>query len=260
MQVLGCGTSSGVPLPGCKCEVCVSTNPRNKRNRASVLIKDNSTGYAILIDATPDFRYQCLQRDVQSIDAVLFTHTHADHVFGIDDLRCFNFIGKRSIPCYGTKVTTNSLAKQFSYIFNPEIKYLGGARPKLTLTTIPDLGAFKVGEFPLNCFPLEHGTMPVTGYRIGDLGYLTDCKVIPNESRAALKGLNTLILDGCKLNETHNTHLTIPEAIQTASEIGAKKTYLTHMSHCIEYDEVSKSLPDSVELLYDGLELPVLMQ
>jgi phosphoribosyl 1,2-cyclic phosphate phosphodiesterase len=254
LKVLGCGTSTGIPIPGCKCEVCLSDNPRNTRMKTSVCVEAPS-GARVLIDASTDLRHQALKWGVERIDAVLFTHAHADHVLGIEDLRPFNFLSGKSIPCFGTDRTLADIRKIFSYIFEPDPDYLGGSLAKLTLHEFAELEPLTVADIPFTPLPLGHGPLPVTGFRVGNLGYATDCNVIPDESKEVLRGVKTLIIDGLRY-EPHKTHFTIPDAIAAAQELGVEKTYLIHMTHSVEYEAVSAELPEGVELSYDGLTIP----
>ncbi len=253
LLILGCGTSTGVPVPGCDCQVCNSPNPRNKRCRTSALLKLDD-GRNILIDASTDLRHQALAHGVKRVDAVLYTHAHADHILGTDDLRCFNFVLKKAMPCYGTVQTLEGVKRCFPYIFDPDPDYQGGELAKLDLNVITHLKPFQACDLNVMPFELAHGRMSVTGFRFGEIGYATDFHFMPEESRAALKGVKYLVLDGLRY-ESHRTHITIPQAIDLAKEIGAQQTYLVHMTHTVEYDEVSAKLPAGVALAYDGLEI-----
>lgn len=253
LTILGSGTSTGVPLPGCTCAVCRSTNPRNKRLRTSALLSTEH-GKNILIDASTDLRQQALTHGIARVDAVLFTHAHADHILGIDDLRAFNFVQKAAIPCYGTGRTLNDIKKVFHYIFNPDPSYKGGGLARLELHEVAEKALLSLAGAELQLFPLLHGHLRVSGFRVGKLAYATDVKEIPAESREFLAGLKYLILDGLRF-EPHSTHLTIPEAIEVSREIGAELTYLIHMTHTIDHDEVNAKLPPNVRLAYDGLQL-----
>jgi len=251
LTVLGSGTSTGVPIPGCQCSVCTSNHPKNKRLRTSALL---SLGPQcnILIDTTTDFRAQALRADIRHVEAVLFTHAHADHILGIDDLRAFNFIQRRAIPCYGSARTLMEIKKLFSYVFNPDPDYIGGGIPRLALHEIDESQDIIINGFTITPFPMLHGRLPVTGFRIGDCAYATDVKQIPESSLDKLTGLKTLLLDGLRMEE-HPAHLTIPEAISLAQKIKAEKTYLIHMTHTVDFEVVSRDLPEGIELAYDGL-------
>ena len=249
--LLGCGTSTGVPLPGCQCRVCTSNHPRNFRNRTSAIIH-HACGKALLIDAGPDLRYQCLQHRVRRVDAVLFTHAHADHIFGTDDLRSFNFVIGGPIQCYGSSETLAGLRRTFPYIIEPDPNYRGGKLTELELIEISNLSSFSVFDSELHAVPLPHGDMTVTGFRFGTIGYATDCKGLTPRAADVLRGVEHLFLDGLRW-EPHNTHNSIDEAIAISKELGAKQTYLVHTTHTVDYDEVSAQLPPGVVLGYDGL-------
>jgi len=253
LKILGCGTSTGVPIPGCRCDICTSGKEKNNRTRTSALIT-TPEGKNLLIDTSSDFRYQALTWKISHIDAVLYTHSHSDHISGIDDLRGYNFVSKEDIPCYGAGVTLAEIRKRFSYIFEPNPGYQGGLPPQLDLNEIEAGKTFKAAGLSVKPFLLKHGSLNVMGYRFGKLAYATDCKIIPEESIKTLKGLDYLILDGLRY-EGHATHMTIPEAIECAADLGVKKTILTHMTHTIDYKTVSSTLPEEVELAYDGMEI-----
>lgn len=253
--LLGSGTSTGVPVPGCRCRVCTSNHPRNYRNRTSGFFRLDD-GRGILIDATPDLRQQAINFQIESIDAVLFTHKHSDHILGTDDLRSYNFVHGRRITCYGTDETLTGVERVFPYIFNPEPGYKGGMLAQLDLVRVRGIGELTILGVPFQTFPLEHGDVTVTGFRVGSLGYATDCKRLSDEAIEVLRGVDTLLLDGLRY-EPHDTHMTIPEAIETAANLGARKTYLIHTTHTVDYDEVSAKLPAGVALGFDGLRIPL---
>jgi phosphoribosyl 1,2-cyclic phosphate phosphodiesterase len=211
-------------------------------------------GTNILIDSTTDLRHQALAWGLTRVDAVLYTHSHADHILGIDDLRAFNYVQGGPIPCYGTKATFDDIRSMFSYAFNPNPLYQGGGVPRLMLNEISGEEELEVCGARVLPIPLIHGKLPVLGYRIGSLAYLTDTNFIPPESRARLSGLSHLILDGLRF-EPHPSHFSIPEAIEVAREIGANQTWLIHMTHSVDYDAINSSLPAGIQLAYDGLSL-----
>ncbi|RIL04597.1 MAG: MBL fold metallo-hydrolase [Proteobacteria bacterium] len=255
LKILGCGTSTGVPIPGCGCAVCASPHPRNQRLRTSALLMLDS-GENILIDASTDLRQQALKWGIKQIHATLFTHSHADHILGIDDLRAFNYVMNCAMPCYATAHTWEDIKRIFAYVFRHDPNYEGGAPPKLTTHEFTHFQEFELLATRIMPFELEHGRLKVTGFKIGELAYATDCKVIPHASKEILRGIKFLILDGLRY-EAHRTHMTIPEAIDAAQELGAGKTYLTHLTHNVDYVEVNAKLPKGVELAYDGLELEI---
>lgn len=251
--LLGSGTSTGVPIAGCQCPVCQSKHPRNFRNRTAALIELPS-GFTILVDAGPDLRHQCIANGVTRIDAVLYTHGHADHILGTDDLRSFNFILRKRIDCYGTEETLASLRRSFSYIFDPEPLYLGGMLAQLDLHPFAPEGELRINEATFTVFSLPHGNVNVTGFRLGDLAYLTDFKGLPATAEPTLRGVKHLFIDGIRF-EPHSTHNSINEAIEIAQRVGAQRTYLIHTTHSVDYETVNAALPEGVELGYDGLAL-----
>ncbi|NLF24396.1 MAG: MBL fold metallo-hydrolase [Deltaproteobacteria bacterium] len=253
IRILGCGTSTGVPIPACSCQVCTSSDPRNNRTRASALITFNDQ-QSLLIDACTDLRHQVLKWGVKNVHAVLFTHPHSDHILGLDDLRGFNFVQSEPIPCFACKDTLQELRRIFPYAFEPPPNYLGGQLVQLDFHEISPPQPFIALGKEIQPFLLMHGTKAATGYRIGDFAYATDCNHIPPQSKALLKGLRCLILDGLR-HQPHATHFTISQAIEVAMELNAEITYLTHMTHDVDYESVSAKLPAKVRLAYDGLEI-----
>jgi phosphoribosyl 1,2-cyclic phosphate phosphodiesterase len=233
--------------------VCTSGNPRNYRDRTSGLITlDN--GSTILVDAGPDLRQQALKHKISSIENVIFTHAHADHILGTDDLRTFNFITKKRITCFGSEPTLTGIKQLFPYIFNPNPHYEGGMVAQLDLVEIRNDQNFTVAGTTIIPFPLTHGALTVTGLRIGQLGYATDFKTMSERGKEVLRGVKYLFIDGLRF-EPHRTHLTISEAIDLARELGAEQTYLIHTTHSVDYDEVNSQLPKGIELGYDGLKV-----
>lgn len=250
MQVtfLGSGTSHGVPVITCSCSVCTSKDPKNKRTRSSLWVRTKGT--SILIDTATEFRLQALRANIQGVDAVLYTHCHADHVFGFDDLRVFSCITKKSIPVYGNELTINELREVFSYVFRKTQE--GGGKPQVETIVVDDV--FRVNGVEVQPIPIMHGALPIFGYRIGDLAYITDCSYIPPASLDLLQDLDTLIL-GVVRFEPHSTHMHVAQALDLINNLKPKRTYFTHISHLLEHNEVSKSLPDGVYLAYDGLSI-----
>ena len=245
ITILGSGTSTGVPMVGCDCPVCRSKDPRNQRTRCSALL--SFSGRNILIDTSTDLRQQALREDIRSIDAVLYTHSHADHVHGIDDLRSFNMRTRKAIPIYGEAETLKRLSHMFSYIFDGETPY--GFTPQLEPFTVDDpFDLFGLTFVPV---PLLHGDLVVFGYRCGTFAYLTDCSSIPETSLPLLQGLELLVIDGLRF-KPHPTHFNIPQATAMAQQIGAKRTLLTHLSHDVDHQQHTNDLPTGIELAYDG--------
>ncbi len=252
--VLGSGTSTGIPVVGCRCAVCLSQHPRNQRTRSSILL--SYTGRNLLIDTSTDLRQQALREDIRHIDAVFYTHCHADHVHGIDDLRGFNIRDKEAIPLHATPDTVNRLRRNFGYIFDQTEP--SGYIPRLTLH--PITSATRIFGLEMIPIPLLHGDQPSCGYRCGPVAYLTDCNAIPESSMALLDNLQLLILDGLRFRE-HPTHFNISQAVTVAESIGARQTLLTHLSHDVDHPRHDPELPDGINFAYDGqrfdFEVPV---
>lgn len=256
MQVtlLGTGTSTGVPVIGCDCRVCRSSDPRDRRTRCSALISVD--GLNIVIDTGPDFRIQALRHNLRTLDAVLFTHHHADHIVGMDDLRPFLFGNDRAIPCYAHPTTARTIETTFPYIFRD------GSYPGVpNLDLIPVTSPFRVEsryglEASVEIKPIEvlHGSMVLYGYRIGRFAYLTDTSAIPEAAFEQLTGLDVLVLDALR-HEPHPTHFSFDEAMAAAQRIGARATYFVHMTHSILHAEEERRLPQHMHLAYDGLVL-----
>ncbi|MHB1531569.1 MBL fold metallo-hydrolase [Acidithiobacillus sp.] len=245
---LGTGSSAGTPVMTCRCQVCRSNDPRNQRLRASILVEEE--GVRLLVDTGPDLRQQILRAGVVRISAVLFTHFHADHINGIDDLRAFNFAQKEIIPCFADARTAQELQARFRYCFlPPDVTW---AKPSLSITEI--LEALDFGPLRVTPITLLHGKLPIFGYRFNNVAYLTDFKTINDESLALLQDLDLLIID-CLRYEEHPTHLNVEEALLWARRIGARRTYLTHMTHDVDYAELAALLPPRVIPAYDGLVL-----
>ncbi|OGP37919.1 MAG: MBL fold metallo-hydrolase [Deltaproteobacteria bacterium GWC2_56_8] len=246
--ILGCGTSTGVPVIGCHCPTCSSSNPRNKRTRSSILVQEE--GRNIPIDTSTDLRAQALGNGIERIDAVLFTHPHADHIHGIDDLRAFNLAQKGPIPCYGSALTIERIRVMFDYIFREDAG--DGWKPNLT-TNIVDgpVMVFGIGVEPID---ISHGSAAIFGYRIGRLAYLTDCSGIPPASIEKLKGVELLIL-GALRHKPHPTHFSVEQAMEASRAIGPERTILTHLGHNLDYEKDASLLPPGIELAYDGLTI-----
>ena len=257
VKILGSGTSTGVPLVGCTCHVCLSDNPRNKRLRTSAFISTDC-GQDVLIDTSTDLRQQCLREGITNVDKVLYTHCHADHVYGIDDLRPFNFKKRQSIEAYADSITAKDLLIHFDYCFRESTS--GSSVPQLTLKKIEPYEIFKIGDLEILPLPIMHGNLRVMAYRIGNFAYLTDGSFIPEKTRENLIGLDYLIINGLR-ERAHSTHFTISGAVTEIKTIKPKKSYLTHLSHEVDYDAGNKLLKTlsnlDIELAYDGLELAI---
>ncbi len=243
---LGTGTSQGVPIIGCDCEVCQSENPRDQRLRSSLLVK--AGGATVVIDTGPDFRQQCLRAGVQTLDAVVFTHEHKDHVAGLDDIRPFNFRSRKDMPVYATERVQAALHREFRYIF--EADYPGV--PRVQLHRIAE-DPFVIGEATWWPLPVLHHRLPVLGFRIGGLAYITDANQLSELTLKRLEGVDVLVLNALR-RESHLSHFTLEEALELASKIGARQTYFTHISHQLGFHEsVNAELPEGVALAHDGL-------
>ena len=248
LTFLGTGTSHGVPMIGCDCPVCTSTDPRNVRTRSSAIIEID--GISVLIDTSPEFRLQVLRENVRQIDAILYTHAHADHVFGLDDIRRFNDMSHKTICCYGSAETLNTIRQAFEYIFIPT--QIGGGKPQIELISID--APFGVNNVQITPIPVFHGQLNVFGYRIDDLAYITDCSDIPDLSMQLLADLDTLIL-GVLRAEPHETHFSISQGLAIVQELKPKRAFFTHIAHRLDHEITNQALPPNVQLAHDGLQI-----
>ena len=257
VTLLGTGTSTGVPVVGCRCAVCTSDDPRDRRLRcAAYVVAETEAGPVhLVVDTGPDFRQQALRHDVAAVDAVLITHHHFDHVVGLDDLRPYFFRNRRPIPVYAAPSTAGVLQTMFAYIFRdgtyPGIAKLALEEVEAPFVVVSRTGGGRVGVTPIPAF---HGRLPVYGYRVGRFAYLTDVSAIPAASLALLEGVDTLVLDALR-REPHPTHYSVDEAVAVARQVGARATYFVHMTHSIAHAETEAGLPEGIHLAYDGLRL-----
>lgn len=252
--LLGTGTSVGVPAIGCGCEVCQSDNPRNKRTRSAAVVGMPEGN--LLIDTTPDLRHQLLREDIGIVHSVLFTHEHADHIFGLDDLRLFPFRLKAPVPLYCEQIVEQRIRHSFDYAFSTKPQTHPGAIPALEFERI-GLDPIEVLGATVKPLRLLHGpNYQVLGFRFGNISYCTDTNSIPEESFDVLAGTEILILDALR-ESPHPTHFHLDGALEAVERIGPKRAYLTHISHDMEHDQTNAKLPDHVDLAYDGLELDV---
>jgi phosphoribosyl 1,2-cyclic phosphate phosphodiesterase len=256
LTFLGTGTSFGVPQIGCDCEVCRSTDPRDKRTRSGALVETDA-GKRILIDTPPELRLQLIAAHVGQVDAILFTHEHADHIHGIDDVRALSVRSRQALHMYGPAETVRTLEQRFAYIFDERMRPLPGTtKPEGELTTLVDgVPELIAGERVLP-IAVPHGHTMVFGYRIGALGYVTDAKLLPPGAIEALRGVKVLVLNALFWKE-HPTHMSVPQAIEAARAVGAERTYLTHLTHDNFHSALESKLPPGVLPAYDGLTVSV---
>jgi phosphoribosyl 1,2-cyclic phosphate phosphodiesterase len=255
LTFLGTGTSFGIPQIGCPCRVCLSTDPRDRRNRTAVVVQ--ADGRTVLVDTPPELRVAMVRAGIGSVDAVLYTHDHADHTHGIDDLRALSGHHRGTIPVLGPADALERMRLKFDYIFAPDLRPIpGSSRPAVALTpleagVVVDVAGLKV--LPLR---FSHGPSDVFGYRFGPIAYLTDVKEVPAAERAALAGLDVLVINAL-FRRPHPTHLSVPEAVETARAIGARRTFFTHLTHETGHAELEAELPPDIRPAYDGLVVEV---
>jgi phosphoribosyl 1,2-cyclic phosphate phosphodiesterase len=245
---LGTGTSHGVPMIGCDCGTCRSEDPRDRRLRPSIVIETDDR-LTVLVDAGPDLRAQALTHDLRRIDAVVFTHGHADHILGIDEIRRYNHMQRAAMPCYADPPTAQDIVRMFAYIFDPATPK-GGGVPHLEMFTIR--GSFCLGRTEILPVPVMHGPRQIMGFRLGAFAYLTDCSAIPESYWSLLDGLDVLVLDALR-ERPHPTHFSLSEAVDVAGTIAARRTYFTHMCHDLPQAATCERLPAGMQLAYDGL-------
>ena len=248
ITILGSGTSAGVPTLGCTCAVCNSPNPKNKRTRASIHIQTPHT--SLLIDCGPDFRTQAIQRGIRDVNALILTHTHADHLNGLDDLRSYNMVHGHPISVHATEPSLADIRTRFAYCFVPPPP--GGGIPHLELETITPGQPFQVRDLTIHPLTVFHGKLPIIGFRIGTFAYFTDVSTMPPETIQALQGVQTLITSALR-HRPHPTHMSLPEALQLVQQIGPRRAWFTHMCHDLEHETTNAQLPPHIRLLYDGL-------
>lgn len=255
LTFLGTGTSFGVPQIGCDCAVCRSDDPRDKRTRVGALVEQ--AGARVLIDTPPELRLQLLAAEVDRVDAVLYTHEHADHTHGIDDIRSISVRHEGALPIYGNAETLDALAHRFPYIFDPSIVALPGtSKPEVVGRPIVPGELVRIGPFDVTAVEVPHGRSHVLGYRIGPLAYVTDAKSVPDAALALLRGARVLVLNAL-FERPHPTHLSVAEAVEVAHRIGAERTYLTHLTHEHAHAALVARLPAGVSPAYDGLSVEI---
>ena len=248
---LGTGTSQGVPVIACGCEVCTSIDPHDNRLRSSIMIESGDK--TVVIDSGPDFRYQMLREKVKKLDAIVFTHEHKDHIAGMDDIRAFNYFQNAPVDIYAVPRVQEALKREFAYVF-AEFKYPG--IPQVNLHTI-GLEPFDIGSIHFIPIEVMHYKLPVLGFRINDFTYITDAKTVSPTEVEKIKGTKILVINALQ-TQSHISHFTLDEAVLFAQEVGAEKTYLTHISHRLgRHEDVSAQLPEGIELAYDGLKIVI---
>lgn len=251
LTFLGTGTSFGVPQIGCSCAVCRSEDPRDRRTRVGALVED--AGLRLLLDTPPELRLQLIAAQVDRVDAVLFTHEHADHTHGIDDVRAISVRRDGALPMYGPEETLQSLAKRFPYIFDAAMKPLPGTSKPEGFAQALEAGVTeRIGHLDVTPVALPHGRIRVFGYRIGPLAYVTDAKELPDDAIATLRGADVLVLNAL-FRTSHPTHLSIGEAVDAARRIGARQTFFTHLTHETAHAALEAALPAGIAPAYDGL-------
>ena len=246
---LGTGTSSGVPMIGCGCKVCTSTHKKDKRLRSSILVESETT--TIVVDTTPDFRYQMLRANVKKLDAVLFTHPHKDHIAGLDDVRAYNYFQQKPMELYANSLTEEAIKREFAYAFSD--KKIPGL-PNLNLNTI-DESPFMIGDIPVVPVLVWHLKMPVLGFRFGKFTYITDANKIDAAEKEKIKGSDVMVLNALR-KQSHISHFTLDEAVAMVQELGVPSGYFTHISHQLgRHEEVNYTLPEGIALAFDGQQI-----
>lgn len=256
LRFLGTGTSFGVPVIGCDCAVCASADRRDRRTRHAALVEDR--GRRLLVDTPPELRLQLVEAGIGSVDAVWYTHCHADHTHGVDDLRAFSMRRERPLSVYASAACAETLASRFRYVFDPALRPLPGTtKPEAELHTVRPYEPVEAAGLSLLPLPVPHGEVEAYGFRVGDLGYITDAKRLPERTRDALAGVRVLVLNALWYGRPHPTHFTVEEAVEVARAVGAERSYLTHLTHRVRHAELLRDLPAGIEPAYDGLEITV---
>jgi phosphoribosyl 1,2-cyclic phosphate phosphodiesterase len=254
LTFLGTGTSFGVPVVGCDCATCTSDDPRDRRTRNGALL--GLPGGALLVDTPPELRLQLVRERVRTVDAVWFTHLHADHVHGIDDLRVFSASRGEALPAYVPEPYVRELQGRFPYIFDPSVlPPAGTTKPEMRIVPLRATESVEILGAAFRPLPVPHGSVPSFGFRVGDLGYVTDGKTLPADVRAALDGVEVLVINALWFGSPHPTHFNVEEAVEAARSVRARRTYLIHLTHRLRHADLARRLPAGVEPAYDGLTL-----
>jgi phosphoribosyl 1,2-cyclic phosphate phosphodiesterase len=256
LRFLGTGTSFGIPVIGCSCAACTSSDPRDKRMRHGALLQTDD-GRNVLIDTPPELRLQLLYAGVKTIDAVWYTHSHADHTHGIDDLRVFSRPEAEPLPTYADAVCAEFMRQKFAYVFDDDYQPIGGPKVRLDLRTFENYQPVEVAGVSMLPIGLPHGDVLSYGFRCGNLGYVTDAKMLTPEARAALQGITVLVLNALWFGRPHPTHFTIEEAVRTAQDLAVERTFLTHLTHRVTHQQLLRELPPQVRPAHDGLVVEV---
>ncbi|MEX2582794.1 MAG: MBL fold metallo-hydrolase [Gemmatimonadota bacterium] len=252
LRFLGTGTSFGIPVVGCGCATCLSDDPKDQRTRHAAVLEEGDR--RLLIDTPPELRLQLLAAGISDIDAVWFTHYHADHTHGVDDLRVFSMRTGTPLTVYGSQATVEMLGTKFAYVFDSFRKAVEGTtKPEGELQVLTPYEEIEIAGFDLTPLPVPHGQMEAYGFRIGDLGYITDAKRLPERTRTGLEGVRVLVLNALWFGLEHPTHFNVEEAVEVAKEVGAEQTYLTHISHLASHRELVDRLPPGILPAHDGL-------
>ena len=256
LTFLGTGTSFGIPVIGCHCATCTSEDPRDRRTRHGAVLEED--GRRILIDTPPELRIQLVREGISEVDAVWYTHCHADHTHGVDDLRVFSVRRRRPLDVYVSGECREVLAARFDYIFDPTLEPIAGTtKPDARLRKLEPYEPVQVAGLEVLPLPVPHGRVDVYGFRVGDLGYITDAKRLPPRTLEALRGVRVLVLNALWYGDPHPTHFNVEEAVEAAREIGAERTYLTHLTHRLRHRELLGRLPAGILPAYDGLSVQV---
>lgn len=256
LRFLGTGTSFGIPVVGCDCPRCTSADPRDRRTRHAALLESDDGAHRLLVDTPPELRLQLLDAGIATIDAVWYTHEHADHTAGIDDLRIFTARSRGMLPAFASAHTAQVLRERFDYIFDAAVRAPAGTtKPEIRLCTLEAFTPVDIAGFHMLPLPVPHGGLQVYGFRVGGLGYLTDAQAVPDRVRRALDGVDTLVISALWFGHSHPTHLTIEEAVDVARDVGARRAFLVHLTHRVGHAELLDALPAGVAPAHDGLTI-----